>query len=70
MLEDKLGEIAIHLQTKKRMKKVGGREVGQCLNDNCFLGFKVDIALTGSPNGCQAARDALNISTSITQNKK
>ena len=40
---------------KKRVKKVGAREVVQCLNDNFFLGLDVDIAFIGSSNGRQTA---------------
>ena len=38
-LEEKLGEIATHLQTKKRVKNIGVREVVQCSNE-IFFGFR------------------------------
>ena len=54
---------------KKRAKKVGEREVGQCSKGNCFLGLDVDIALVGSPDGRQTARAALNIAKNKIINK-
>ena len=51
------------------MKKVGAREVGQCLNDNCFLGLDTDIALSGSPDIRQIARAAPNIAINKIINK-
>ena len=46
------------------------KEIGRCLNGNCFLYLNVDVALTGSCDGYQTARDILNIATNKTQNKK
>ena len=45
------------------MKKVDAREVGPCLNDNCFLGLYVDVALVSSSDGPQTVRAAPNIAT-------
>ena len=63
MLEEKLGEIGAHLRTKKRVKKVGAREVVQCLKDNCFLGLDVDVAHACCPVVCHKVEDAPNIAT-------
>ena len=63
VLEDKLGEIAIQLRNKKGVKKVVAREVGQCLNDNCFWDLNVDVALTNSPYRHQIVKDVPNIAT-------
>ena len=40
------------LADKKGVKKVGAREVVQCLKNNSFLGLDVYIAFAGSPVGC------------------
>ena len=45
------------------MKEIGAREVGQCLNDNCFLGLDVDVAFARSPDGHQTERAVPNIIT-------
>ena len=66
-LEEKLGEIATHLCKKKRVKKVGEREVVQCFNDNCFSGLDIDIDLASSLFGCQIVRDAPNIVKKIAK---
>ena len=54
---------------KKQVKRVGAREVGQCLNDNGFLGLNVDIALASRPDGHKIARDAPNIAINKIENK-
>ena len=48
---------------------VGSKKVGQCLNDNCFLGLDVYVALIGRPERHQTARAALNITKNETINK-
>ena len=53
----------------KKVKKVGAREVGQCLNDNCFSGLDVDVDLVGGPDGRQTARATPNIATNKIINK-
>ena len=51
------------LADKKRVKKVGAKEMVQCQNDNYFLGFDINVALTGSQVGCHIARDASTLAT-------
>ena len=46
------------------MKKVGAREVVQCLNDNLLWGLDVNIDLSGSLVGRHAVGDVRNIATS------
>ena len=48
---------------QKLVKKVGAKEVVWCLNDNCFLGLDIDVALAGSLIGCHAAENSPNIAT-------
>ena len=68
MLEKRLGEIVSHLWTKKKLKKVGAKEMVQCLNDNHFLGLDIDIALASSPIWCHTTRNAPNIA--LNKSKK
>ena len=42
---------------------MSAREVGQCSNENCFLGLDMDVALDGNPDGLQKEKDAPNITT-------
>ena len=57
-LEEKLGEIVANFAEKKGEKKVGANEVVQCSNDNCFLVFYVNVALSGSPVRRHTAKNA------------
>ena len=46
------------LAAKKRLKKIGAKEVVQCLNGNNFLGLDVNVALVGSLIGYCIAKNA------------
>ena len=67
--ERQAGRNCNSIAIKKLVKKVGTREMGQCLNDNCFLGLDVNVALIGSPDRCYTERAALNIVINKITNK-
>ena len=55
---------------KKRVNKVGAKEVVQCSNDNYFLGLDADIAFAGSPFSQNTIGDmALYTQPNIVTNK-
>ena len=59
----KAGRNSGSLADKKGVKRVGAKEVVQCSNENCFLGFNIDVALAGSPVGHHTDRYSPNIAT-------